>query len=481
MLHLLAKNSGVGNSGQEELIKSYIRKYFPPEEWDNAWAVLMKENAPLNASEISKTGDYGLFQINKLSKEKILKKKYGYTMDDMLDPEKNIRVAADLFLGRIPLTRRGWVNWNGASRDLKQRQEPDYSQFVPGSQPPPTPTPLVPPQSSAKSGYLQNVSTAFKDLITKDIADPSSGSQPPQSFGEEVKDFLKVLLGQAPRVTQAFGVKNPSVEVFNRQGINTGTDYGVGVGTPVTLPQGNWKVVQAYAGASGRGYIGNKQNTGYGNSVMVQNTDTGEKMRLSHLSEVYVSPGQVLKGGTIAKSGATGNVTGPHLDLEYYDAKGNLGNVDNSSFGRYLGKTPTPQTFKSQPPQSTQATPQSRYAPLATTSFPTPQARAIQAPTSSSVGSSGSSRSGPSAPSYGTSSSYSAPKSVPSPQAAVANASSSYSIRPGDTLSAIAARTGTTVAQLAAANKISNPNVIYAGSKISIPAPAKSSALAKKR
>ena len=42
-------------------------------------------------------------------------------------------------------------------------------------------------------------------------------------------------------------------------------------------------------------------------------------------------------------------------------------------------------------------------------------------------------------------------------------------MRPGDTLSAIATRYGTTVSALVAANGITNPNQIYAGATIQIP------------
>ncbi len=49
-------------------------------------------------------------------------------------------------------------------------------------------------------------------------------------------------------------------------------------------------------------------------------------------------------------------------------------------------------------------------------------------------------------------------------------------VRPGDTLSAIAARYGTTVAALAAVNGITNPNQIFAGATIEIPGPAPAAA-----
>ncbi len=44
-----------------------------------------------------------------------------------------------------------------------------------------------------------------------------------------------------------------------------------------------------------------------------------------------------------------------------------------------------------------------------------------------------------------------------------------YTIRSGDTLSSIAAKYKTTVAKLASANHISNPNKIYAGQKLTVP------------
>lgn len=144
-----------------------------------------------------------------------------------------------------------------------------------------------------------------------------------------------VIPGGAP-VTQSFGKYNPELEP-NPSGRNWGVDFGVKEGTPLAVPPGEWVVDDAYSGSNKRGFVGNtKDNAGYGNSVLVRNTKTGETMRFSHLSGVNVKPGQSLKGGTvIGTSGATGNVTGPHLDLEY-KVNGQFQDVTKSPYAQYL-------------------------------------------------------------------------------------------------------------------------------------------------
>lgn len=137
------------------------------------------------------------------------------------------------------------------------------------------------------------------------------------------------ILSQKGPITQAFGNYNPQIEKYSG-GINTGVDIGVPTGTRVATPQGRWKVVEV----SGNGNF----NRGYGNSVFLQNEDTGEKLRFSHLSQILgLQPGQELPENTVfGQTGATGNVTGPHLDLEYYDKLGKLGDVLQTAYGRGL-------------------------------------------------------------------------------------------------------------------------------------------------
>ena len=160
--------------------------------------------------------------------------------------------------------------------------------------------------------------------------DPTTGAQ----ISMEMHGEQKSILPQGVQVTQKFGNRNPGVEVFSK-GINYGTDFGAKKGTPVAIPPGEWEVVDSWGGAKREGFIGNGDNSGYGNSVLIRNTDTGELMRYSHLDQgsVRAQAGQRLKGGTVfAKTGNTGNSTGPHLDLEYVDANGRYQDVLNSPY-----------------------------------------------------------------------------------------------------------------------------------------------------
>ncbi len=59
--------------------------------------------------------------------------------------------------------------------------------------------------------------------------------------------------------------------------------------------------------------------------------------------------------------------------------------------------------------------------------------------------------------------------SIPGGGGSTAGTGSTYTVRPGDTLSAIAARHGTTVRALVAANGLANPNILYAGQRLILP------------
>jgi murein DD-endopeptidase MepM/ murein hydrolase activator NlpD len=55
---------------------------------------------------------------------------------------------------------------------------------------------------------------------------------------------------------------------------------------------------------------------GYGKTVVVKHDDT-TSTRYAHLSTILVTPGDMVAAGqTIARSGASGKATGPHLHFE---------------------------------------------------------------------------------------------------------------------------------------------------------------------
>ncbi|MFB7293994.1 M23 family metallopeptidase [Actinacidiphila glaucinigra] len=86
-------------------------------------------------------------------------------------------------------------------------------------------------------------------------------------------------------------------------GYHTGVDFVASTGTPVHAA-GAGTVVEAGWGGS------------YGNNIVIRHAD-GMYTQYGHLSSLGVSVGQTVSAGQqIGLSGATGNVTGPHLHFE---------------------------------------------------------------------------------------------------------------------------------------------------------------------
>ncbi|MEU9581687.1 M23 family metallopeptidase [Streptomyces chilikensis] len=86
-------------------------------------------------------------------------------------------------------------------------------------------------------------------------------------------------------------------------GYHTGVDFALPTGTPLKSVAAGTVVSAGNGGA-------------YGNQVVIQHQD-GMYSQYAHLSQLSVSAGQtVTVGQQIGLSGATGNVTGPHLHFE---------------------------------------------------------------------------------------------------------------------------------------------------------------------
>jgi murein DD-endopeptidase MepM/ murein hydrolase activator NlpD len=114
--------------------------------------------------------------------------------------------------------------------------------------------------------------------------------------------FSKTLLSS--RVSSQFGWRQDPIDGDVR--FHKGTDIAMPVGHDVPAAQ-----------AGTVSFAGERQ--GYGLTVEVDHGG-GLTTRYAHLSEIDVQPGEVVSAGqTLAKSGATGRVTGPNLHFEVLD------------------------------------------------------------------------------------------------------------------------------------------------------------------
>ncbi|WP_263172495.1 transglycosylase family protein [Streptomyces sp. SCSIO ZS0520] len=108
------------------------------------------------------------------------------------------------------------------------------------------------------------------------------------------------------------------------KGYHTGVDFPVPTGTSIkSVSEG--RVVSAGWGGS------------YGYEVVIRHAD-GRYSQYAHLSAISVRSGQsVVAGQRIARSGATGNVTGPHLHFEIRTGPGFGSDIDPLAYLRAKG------------------------------------------------------------------------------------------------------------------------------------------------
>lgn len=133
-----------------------------------------------------------------------------------------------------------------------------------------------------------------------------------------------IFKGNFP-VSQKFG-SNPSYYAqFGLKG-HEGVDWATPTGTPVLAP---------FDGVILRNdYQPDYKN--YGKVIVIWSPVQKCAIWFCHLSEEYVSNGQLVKNGTIiGKTGNTGNSTGPHLHVGFVetDAAGNRLNTNNGYIG----------------------------------------------------------------------------------------------------------------------------------------------------
>ncbi|MEV7144295.1 M23 family metallopeptidase [Streptomyces tauricus] len=107
-------------------------------------------------------------------------------------------------------------------------------------------------------------------------------------------------------------------------GYHTGVDFAVPTGTSLKSVGAGTVVSAGWGGA-------------YGNQVVIKLAD-GHYAQYAHLSSLSVSAGQAVTGGQqVGLSGATGNVTGPHLHFEIRTTPDYGSDVDPLAYLRAKG------------------------------------------------------------------------------------------------------------------------------------------------
>ncbi|WP_051821553.1 peptidoglycan DD-metalloendopeptidase family protein [Streptomyces sp. NRRL F-5065] len=167
---------------------------------------------------------------------------------------------------------------------------------------------------------------------------------PPERFAKgQTYHYVRIITSTAAKWGTALGgplstegwtrpVAGPLGTAYHETGANwvsgyhTGVDFTVPVGTTVRAA-GPGTVVKAGVGVS------------YGNEIVIRHDD-GVYSQYAHLSSISVSEGQKVKGGQkVGLSGATGNVTGPHLHFEIRTGPGYGSDISPVPYLRKRGVT----------------------------------------------------------------------------------------------------------------------------------------------
>ncbi|KAB2975890.1 peptidoglycan DD-metalloendopeptidase family protein [Streptomyces sp. SS1-1] len=151
-------------------------------------------------------------------------------------------------------------------------------------------------------------------------AAPKKAATAAQSAGETstVNGF------SAPVSTAAVGTSYKVAGSMWSSGYHTGVDFSAATGTPLKAVGAGTVVSAGWGGA-------------YGNQVVIRLAD-GYYAQYAHLSSLSVSSGQTVTAGQqIGLSGATGNVTGPHLHFEIRTTPNYGSDVDPVAYLRSKG------------------------------------------------------------------------------------------------------------------------------------------------
>ncbi|MFI9004227.1 peptidoglycan DD-metalloendopeptidase family protein [Streptomyces sp. SBR177] len=215
------------------------------------------------------------------------------------------------YLSKIATEHRLAGGWQKLYRDNRQVVGEDPSLILPGMKltlgaknpakaapAPKAAAPKAPAAKSAPKSTAKNGDTAPSRASrgTERAAAPAAPATAPAAAPAASSGWVAPVSGGIGTPYRASGSMWSS-------GYHTGVDFIASTGTTVRAVGPGTVYSAGWGGA-------------YGNQVVIQHAD-GTFSQYAHLSSLSVSAGQTVSGGQqIGLSGATGNVTGPHLHFE---------------------------------------------------------------------------------------------------------------------------------------------------------------------
>ena len=182
------------------------------------------------------------------------------------------------------------------------------------------PEPAAKPKTAEKPKQTAKPKTAEKPGRTEQPKPPAPTHKPkPAAHTEKPKTG-----GAVAPVSASIGTPYHRSGSSWSSGYHTGVDFLVPTGTSVKAVEAGHVVSAGWGGS-------------YGYQVVIRHSD-GKYSQYAHLSALNVHTGQKVNGGQrIARSGSTGNVTGPHLHFEMRTGPDYGSDIDPLAYLRSAG------------------------------------------------------------------------------------------------------------------------------------------------
>lgn len=233
---------------------------------------------------------------------------------------KTYSVRSGDWLAKIAEEQDVTGGWKKLYQDNRQAIGSDPSLIHPGLK-------LSLGEEASTSGTSETGASKSSNSSTSSGTSSSSSSSSKSTSASQSDDSTSSSSGYTLPVTGGtIGTGYHVAGSMWSSGYHTGVDFVVPTGTTVKAVAAGTVVSAAYDGA-------------YGNEVVIRHAD-GEYSQYAHMSQLSVSAGQtVTEGQQIGLSGATGNVTGPHLHFEIRTTPYYGSDVDPVAYLRSHGVT----------------------------------------------------------------------------------------------------------------------------------------------